>query len=148
MTNFNEVLKGFLWGLGFTISTALIYTGYGMYVQAALEFSYKEKLNSLVAEQVVIEAKDFESKIIGFRKTKSGFIIASRTKAIRGIVGAKYRIKFNLMASGEFAGTCYQDLDMEQTEKEYSFYQTSCNNLYLDSDMRNVTDISVSIIRK
>lgn len=146
MKNINEALKGLFWGIGFSIPAIFIYTGYGMYAQAGLEFTYQKRMTSLYEEHIKAEADFLKAEIIGFRKTNIGIIVASKTNALNEIIGARYRVKFTMIASGEYSGTCYQDLDVEITVQEFSFYQTTCNDLYLDSN--DITDVTVSVIRK
>jgi len=146
MKSFDEIWKGLFWGVGFSIPALLVYTGYGNYAQAGLEFAYQKNIRMLYEEQIREEYDVFQAELIGFRKTKDGIIIASKTNTIKGMIGAKYKMKFSMMKSGEFSGNCYQDLDIEITDKDFSFYQTTCNSFY--SDFNNITDIIISLTRK
>ncbi len=146
MKNLDEIWKGLFWGIGFSIPAILVYTGYGNYAQAGLELTYQKNMRMLYEEQIREEYDFLQAEVIGFRKTGNGIVVASKTNKLSGIVGSRYKMKFNMMSSDEFSGICYQDLDIEITDKDFSFYQTTCDGLYSDSN--NITDIAVSVIRK
>jgi len=103
-------------------------------------------MRMLYEEQIMEEYDFLQAEVIGFRKIDSGIVVASKTNKLSGIIGSRYKMKFSMMSSDEFSGNCYQDLDIEITDKDFSFYQTTCDGLYSDSN--NITDIAVSVIRK
>jgi hypothetical protein len=146
MKNLDEIWKGLFWGIGFAIPAILVYTGYGNYAQAGLELTYQKNMRVLYEEQIMEEYGFLQAEVIGFRKTDGGIVVASKTNKLSGIIGSRYKMKFSMMSSDAFSGNCYQDLDVEITDKDFSFYQTTCNGLYSDSN--NITDIAVSVIRR
>ena len=146
MNIFNESTNGFMWGLGFALSTVLIYTGYGMYLQAGLQFSFKNKMNYLLEEQLREQESLVRSEVIDFKIFDNGVKIASKTNSTSGMYSSLFRLKFTLMQDGEFSGICYQDLDSEKTSSDFSYYQTLCTDTFLD--FNNVTDINVTVVGK
>ncbi len=146
MTIFSESLKGFMWGLGFALATLLVYTCYGMYIQAGAEFAYKKRMNWLYEEHFSEQVSLVKTEVIGFKKLVNGINIASKTNSLPGTFSSSFRIKFTLMNAEEFLGTCYQDLDSEKTDSKFSYYQTLCSDMY--SDFNKVTNINISVIRK
>lgn len=128
-----EIFKGLLWGLGFGLSTGLAYVAYAMYTLAAVEFSYKKDLVSMLEEEVSSYYEYIKPEVIDFELKDEVIIISSRSKRIDAadILKQSAFIKFYLFGNvpGEeekLLGICRQEIDSDHSNEEYTYYISSC----------------------
>jgi hypothetical protein len=142
-----EIFKGFLWGMGFSISTGLVYIAYAMYTLAAIEFSYKNDFVDLMNYEMASYYERLKPEVLGFEVKDNALLISAKSERVHyaDILKKSAFIKFYLFddsqgAEGKIIGICRQEIESDISDEKYSYYISTCKTtLGLASDVDRVS---------
>jgi len=151
LSRFDDTLKGFFWGLGFAVSSALVYIAFIMYAHAGIIYKNQKIIEDLYQEDFANYSEILQPEVINFKAHNNGIVINSKAKETgsRSILKDKARLRFTLFGNDssnsnpDFIGICNQSLATEHSDDEWSYYQTDCEMKL--GNPENVKRIKVTI---
>ncbi|MGB3665695.1 MAG: hypothetical protein WA963_01925 [Bermanella sp.] len=151
MSRLDEALKGFCWGLGFAISSVLVYVAFLMYAHAGILYKNQKVIEDLYQEDFANYSEFLQPEVINFKIHNNGIVINSKAKETgsHSILKDMARLRFTLFgnesrnSNPNFIGICNQSLATEHSGDEWSYYQTDCEIKF--GNPEDVKNIKVTI---
>jgi len=154
LTRLNETVTGFLWGLGFAISSVLVYIAFLIYANAGIAYKNQMVIEELYREDFASYTKLLEPEVLNYEIADGAIWINSRAKesSLRSYLKERAFLRFTLLNEGaesvkpNLISVCSQELVAEHSDEEWSYYQTKCS-IELNSP-KDVNRIKVTIAGK
>ena len=148
MSSLSELLKGFMWGIGFSFALLASITAYVMNLYADAEITYRDNLNTIYEELTkdltqVLMPEVIKSEAVGqdiriYSKYKNFKIATAATLGIK--------VKFTIFKANDPVpiAICFQPIMLEESSADHVYSITNCKTL--EHDVSNFR-ISTSIVR-
>jgi len=143
MSSFSEMLKGFMWGIGFSIAALGATTAYVMNIFADAEITFRDNMNSIYEERTRDLTRVLEPEILKSEAKGSEITIFSKYKNFKTATAATLgiKIKFTIFNANEPApiAICFQPITLEESSADHVYSITSCKTFEHDLSKFKIT---------
>lgn len=132
MDNIKEIVKGFLWGAGFSVALLSFGTAYYLNLAQNIEQSYNDMLRVKVLHSTKEVASKYELNVLEiFKENKSVRITASIKNASNEIIYSQPVYISTYDKNGKFIGHCSgKGYEYTLNPKQISYIDVKCDLFY------------------
>lgn len=124
----NEILRGFFWGTGFSVSVLLCASAYFISVLPQVDASYKDVALNRTIDSLEQVAKDYEVNVLDIYKSKGQLKVTASVENLTDDEVYGKGIKIELFSVAErFIGSCSSERgDLFIKPKGMTFHEVTC----------------------
>ncbi len=149
MENLKELYKGFLWGCGFAIATAIIYFILISRFAASAEQKYRADIRDMTATEYNNAAQLVSPEVIA-HKVEKGFVILGikyNNLIDAGFLGASFDLKISMFSDkNKLIGTCSQPLKAVHSSSDVIHTQFECRSVFETADSYSYAKVEVVVL--
>lgn len=132
MSILSDMVKGFMWGIGFSIALLGVLTAYTMNFYASTEAKFKDDLSSIYDEKNTVLSQGLKAEVIKSEISKHDITIYAKYKNFKtSTVSALHmKIKYTIFDADKKneapIAICEQPILAEKSSADYLYSITSC----------------------